>query len=176
MCLSAVTALALAAGVLGSQASAVVYTGPPDLALTARTVAAGTEGGTFHAQTLFSHAFGERWSTEQAALTGAFGTQRVRDCFAVMDFTMFDALRLSKRDGVALPAASEGAQPLSEALWEAGQTPQGRYDVGYMLEHMVTHRYHHEIMRDLDLRFGHVTNASFHVVLTKLIADGRSKQ
>ena len=156
---------------LATPARAVVYDGVPDLALAARVVAAGTDGGTFHARTLFGRAFGNAWDAERIRLVARFGEQRVRDCFFVFDYAIDDALRIVARDRVPMPAPAADGAPLGDALWRAGRTPAGRYDVGYMLEKLITHPYHHEIMLDLDRRFGHATDASFHIVLARAIAD-----
>jgi len=166
------TTLVLTMGAL--PAGAIVYTGAPDLELTARLVAAGSDRGTFHATTLFERAFAKGWPAERAHMRAKYGDQRVRDCFALMDYTVGDTLRIVKRDNVAVPAVTTSTTPLPAALWAAGQTPSGRYDVGYMLERLVSHAYHHEIMHDLDARFGRNANASFHIVLAALVADGHS--
>ena len=170
------TALAaiLAACAVRTAARAVVYPGAPDLALTARLVAAGSPAGTFDSRALFTGAFATKWPGERARLSAKYGAQAVADCFKLLDFTVADALRIVKRDNVAVPAPGEATQPLTELLWQAGRTPNGRYDVGYMLEKLVSHPYHHEIMHDLDAHFGATTNGNFHKVLGQLIEDGHS--
>lgn len=167
----ALTALVLSFATLRSQASAVVYLGPPDLALTARVIAAGDDAGTFHSQTLFERAYAAGWPTERAKIEQRFGARALRDCFALLDYAIADSIRIVHRDNVPIPAPTEGAKPLAAELWEAGQTPAGRYDVGYMLERLITHTYHHEIMVDLDSHFTPPANASFHIVLANLIED-----
>ncbi len=170
---SRVRGIALVIGVVvcATPARAVVYAGAPDLALTVRFITTGSESDGFHARTLFARAFGVKWPKEEARLRQRYSAQRVRDCEALLDYAIADAVRVVKRDGVALPPAQAGAQPLPVALWTAGLTPSGRYDVGYMLERLITHPYHHEIMRDLDARFGPRINASFHIVLASIVED-----
>lgn len=168
-------AIAIAAAIFflesSAGASAIVYAGAPNLALTARLVAAGEDRGVFRSERLFIGAYGAAWPMERASLRARFGAQRLRDCFAVFDYAIADALRIVARDKVAVPAPVAASEPLAAELFDAGMTPAGRYDVGYMLERLVTHAYHHEIMVDLDARFNPRTNAAFHLVLTSLVQD-----
>jgi hypothetical protein len=58
-------------------------------------------------------------------------------------------------------------------LIAAGTMANGRYDVGYMLEHLVSRKIHVIIMQQLDAdpAVGTARNADFHVILTSLMGD-----
>jgi hypothetical protein len=51
--------------------------------------------------------------------------------------------------------------------------PDGKYDCGYMMEHLMTHPIHVVLMRDVNnqLGFGPRHNANFHIMLTRLVVD-----
>ncbi len=55
----------------------------------------------------------------------------------------------------------------------AGTMPNGRFDVGYMIEHLVSRPIHVAIMHDMnaDPQIGPQRNADFHVILTAVIDD-----
>jgi hypothetical protein len=53
--------------------------------------------------------------------------------------------------------------------------PTGKYDCGYMMEHLMTHALHIVLMHDIDVAPDHgpINNANFHIILTRMIADLR---
>jgi hypothetical protein len=82
--------------------------------------------------------------------------------------------------GVALPkipAYLHDGGHLSAALFHAGTMSDGRFDVGYMLEHLVSRDIHVAIMHQLDVdpNVGYRRNADFHVMLTALMMDLKSQ-
>jgi hypothetical protein len=51
--------------------------------------------------------------------------------------------------------------------------PDGRYDVGYMIERIISHPLHVTLMHDINANpaFGPKVNANFHVVLAQAVLD-----
>jgi hypothetical protein len=65
---------------------------------------------------------------------------------------------------------------MSAALLHAGTMPNGRFDVGYMLEHLMSHNLHVVLMKDINdnPRFGPRVNANLHIILTTALLDLKS--
>ncbi|GAC1523850.1 MAG: hypothetical protein NVS2B3_19410 [Vulcanimicrobiaceae bacterium] len=173
-----VVALALVAGSLVATAripaSAIVYDGAPNLALTSALVAAGGGPEHFSSAKLFKVVTGALAAPEAAKLTKQFGAADVASTFAVFDFAIDDVIRVATAKHIALPPPSPDpadAKALAVALYGAGMTDRGTWDVGYMLEHLITHPIHHVIMADIDAKFGSPTNGTFHMVLAQMMHD-----
>ncbi|GAC1551704.1 MAG: hypothetical protein NVS3B16_26450 [Vulcanimicrobiaceae bacterium] len=170
--------VALVAGLLGlsfaTRAEAIVYDGAPDLALTSAMVAAGGGPTHFSSFELFKVVTGSLSGPEAEKLTKQFGAADVKNTFAVFDFAVNDTIRIATAKHIALPPPSPAptdAKALAVALYEAGLTDKGVWDVGYMLEHLISHPIHHEIMQDMDAKFGSENNGRFHMVLAQMMDD-----
>lgn len=173
-----IAAIALMAGMLAtsvrSRADAIVYEGTPDLALAAALVQAGGGPKHFSSAKLFTVVTGGLTSAEAAKLTNQFGESDVKTTFVVFDYAIDDVIRIVTEKKIALPDAAPSptdARALAVALYQAGTTSSGRWDVGYMLEHLITHSIHHEIMVDIDKKFGAPKNEVFHIVLSQMMDD-----
>jgi hypothetical protein len=165
--------LVLAAAMVASPSPAR-YNGPPDLALTAAVVEAGGGPAAFSSRRLFSYLAGKDATNEATALTDRYGAQNVTQFFVTFDAFVNGALTQLTAKGVALPAAKTGtADELTHELYQAGVIPDGRYDVGYMLEHLISRPMHVTLMHDVNANpaFGPTENAEFHVILTTAIQD-----
>jgi hypothetical protein len=156
-------------------ANAIVYRGDPDLALAVSLVQAGSGPSGFSSHLLFSRMFGNDAPAENLALKARYGASGEADFFGVMDYTVGDLLRIVKEKHIALPhpdpIAAASPRALATRLYEIGRAPEGKYDVGYMIERLMTHPIHHVIMRDIDARYDPYVNATFHIVLTKVVFD-----
>ncbi len=164
------TALTVAAN---RPAAAIPYHGPPDLKLTVDLVTAGTGPKGFDSHVLFANMYGTRAAAEAARLQARYGPAAVAGFFPLMDFTIADVVRMAKRDGVKLPAADNPLSPvkLDRSLYLIGHAPGGHYDVGYMIERLISHKYHHELMADLNRHFSQTRVAAFHSVLGTAIVE-----
>ena len=156
-------------------ASATVYHGLPHLHLTAAVFDAGGGRDHFSAHRLVRTLAGAGYTAENAKLNRQYGVARVNDFYRVFTFAIDDA---SKRANSFLIPLPKGAKPdphdgraLSLALYGAGLTPARRFDVGYMLEVLMSHQIHHNIMGDMDKTFTPPVNGDFHVTLTTLMHD-----
>jgi hypothetical protein len=155
-------------------AGAVMYMGTPDLSLTSAMVDAGGGAKHFSSAELFAWLTGDLKDKEAAKLTAQFGAHDVAEAFQIFDFAVNDTLLIATREKIALPPANPPAsdrKAFAIALYNAGTTPSGKWDVGYFLEHLITHPIHHEIMHDMDARFGQQENATFHMILEQMMHD-----
>ena len=173
-----IVAVALVAGALlataRARADAIIYGGAPDLALTSALVAAGGGPEHFSSAKLFKVVTGSLAAPEAAKLTKQFGAADVANTFAVFDFAIDDVIRVATAKHIALPPPAPDpadAKALAVALYGAGITDRGTWDVGYMLERLITHPIHHVIMADIDAKFGSPTNGTFHMVLAQMMDD-----
>ncbi|GAC1307594.1 MAG: hypothetical protein NVS2B3_02480 [Vulcanimicrobiaceae bacterium] len=157
-----------------ARADAILFEGAPNLALTSALVAAGGGPEHFSSMKLFKTVTGSLAGPEAEKLTKQFGSADVANTFAVFDFAIDDVIRVATAKHIALPPPSPDpadAKALAVALYRAGTTEKGTWDVGYMLEHLITHPIHHVIMHDIDAKFGAANNGSFHMVLTQMMDD-----
>jgi hypothetical protein len=156
------------------------YLGQPDLPLTAAVVAAGGGAKHFSSLKLLARLAGSQDTAEVARLTQRFGQSRVTAFVATFDRAFDDALITATAAGVSLPKPprylADGGH-LSAALLRAGTMANGRFDVGYMLEHLISRKIHVAIMHELDADplVGHERNASFHIMLNSLMMDLKSQ-
>jgi hypothetical protein len=157
------------------------YLGQPDLSLTAAVVAGGGGVKHFDALTLLSVLAGPKHTAAEAArLTQRFGKARVAAFVVTFDRAIDDALVTATKAGVSLPEPPKYLKDgghLTAALLAAGTMSDGRYDVGYMLEHLVSRKIHIAIMHQLDAdpAVGPQRNADFHIMLTALMMDLKSE-
>jgi hypothetical protein len=167
----ALTILIGSAGVAG----ATIYHGFPHLHLTMAVVDAGGGAANFDSRHLIRTLDASAAPSENARLVKRFGAARVASFYSVFTFAVDDAVKTAHNMLIPLP---KSAQPdpkdgpaLAKALYQAGVTPSGRYDVGYMLEMLMSHQIHHDIMGDMDKKFSPPVNADFHVILTSAMND-----
>jgi hypothetical protein len=156
------------------------YLGQPDLPLTAAVVAAGGGAKHFSALVLLAKLTGPKEAVDVASLTQRFGKVHVAAFVSTFDRAIHDALATATKAGVSLPKPpaylADGGH-LSAALIAAGTMSNGRFDVGYMLEHLISRKIHVAIMHQLnaDPNVGHQRNANFHIMLTALMMDLKSQ-
>lgn len=157
------------------------YLGTPDLPLTVAVVEAGGGAEHFDAQKLLGVLAGANANAEVQALTQRYGQERVTAFVVTFNHAIDDALAAATQAGVKLPDAPPGlaqdGKQLSGQLVEAGTMSNGRFDIGYMLEHLVSRPIHVTIMQQLnaDPDVGPQRNADFHVILTSVIQDLRAQ-
>jgi hypothetical protein len=169
-------AIALAATIAASPtgASHGRYYGAPNLDLTVQMLNAGGGVPKFSAHTLFLYLAGPNADAEAQSLIGRFGAADVTQFFATFDeFVRLAAVQVQDQH-IALPQASPTSGPeLARQLYQAGVMPDNRFDVGYMLEHLLSRPIHVTLMNEVnaDPAFGTAKNASFHVILSAAMQD-----
>jgi hypothetical protein len=152
------------------------YRGQPDLALAVSLVTAGGGPEHFDSAKLIGVLAGPNTDAEVAKLTKQYGADNVKAFLSTFTYAINDTLKFITAHKIALPSPSPDptdGKALSAALYKAGIMPDGRFDIGYMLEHVISHDGHVAIMKDMneDPSIGPKTNAMFHVILTTAMKD-----
>ncbi|MBD5634135.1 MAG: hypothetical protein IAI49_06615 [Candidatus Eremiobacteraeota bacterium] len=164
----------LMASALGTRADAIVYQGTPNLALTASLLEAGGGAAHFSSAKLYGFLAGSLAPAETKKLVAQFGESDVKTTFAIFDYAIADVVGIVTAKHIALPPPSPSPtdpKALAVALYQAGLTSSGMWDVGYMLEHLITHPIHHVVMHDIDGKFDAKKNEDFHIVLSEIMHD-----
>jgi hypothetical protein len=164
-----VLALLLAAPASAGWKGPTMYHGTPDLVLTAEVVAAGGGPAHFDSKKLVGVMAGKNAPAALAYLTGHYGAANVDAFFRTFTYVVNDSLRYATAKGIQLPAATvPSGAVLTQQLYRAGTLPNGTYDVGYMLEHLVSHPIHMWVMWDINRQpdLGKKTDETFHIILT----------
>lgn len=156
------------------------YRGKPDLGLTLALVQAGGGAARFKSDRLFSVLAGHHAGSEAAKLRKLYGKARMDAFMQTFTYSVHDLLGLFAANHIALPAhpsvTPSNGRALSIALYHAGIMPTGKYDCGYLMEHLMTHPLHIVLMHDINVARGHgpAHNANFHIILTRVVADLRN--
>ncbi len=144
----------------------------PNLPLLSAMIAAGGGARHFHGATLTAALTGSHQAAAVAQLDAEFGAPRMARYFSTLDSFVDDALGAAQAQHIVLPppnpALVHDPYELSASLRAAGVMSDGRFDVGYFIEHLVSRPVHVAVMRqvDADRKIGPVPNADMHVILT----------
>lgn len=155
------------------------YRGAPDLGLTTAIVQAGGGAAGFDSGKLFQRLAGNKAPAEAAKLQKLYGKAKMAAFMQTFTFSVHDLARLFDLNHIALPAtpriAPTDGRAITLAIYRDGIMPTGKYDCGYMMEHLMTHPIHIVLMHDINVARGHgpAHNANFHLILTRMIADLR---
>jgi hypothetical protein len=153
------------------------YHGSPDLALVVALVEAGGGPHRFDSRRLLSALTGGRPKAEVMRLKRHYGKARVDAFMQTLTFSMTDLLQLFALNHLALPqtprVSPKDGRALVWAVYHDGIMLNGKYDCGYMMEHLMTHPIHVALMHDVEVQrgFGPRHNANFHELLTRVIVD-----
>ena len=166
-------ALALVASVAAPASAGwkgqTTYKGTPDLVVTAEMVTAGGGPAHFDSKTLVGVMAGKNAPAALAYLTKTYGAADVDAFFRTFTYAVNDSLRYATEKGIALPHATvPTGTVLTQHLFAAGTMSNGQYDVGYMLEKLVSHPIHMWVMWDINKQpdLGKKTDETFHIILT----------
>src|SRR5271165_1053831 len=176
-------ALAAALGILAASPAfasdsarfgGTVYNDAPKLENTLSLVMAGGGPTKFSTVTLFGVLAGDKAKAEEAALTKQYGAERFGQFVKTFDFVIDDSLRIVTEKKVKLPAKPEpdpsNGKALAAALYNDG-LDNGTYNVEFMLDRLVTHPIHVQVMKDIDAKYGATADADYHVILLKVMQD-----
>ncbi len=153
------------------------YRGQPDLGLVVALVDAGGGPHHFDGKKLLAVLAGGNPKPETARLEKQFGKERTTAFVHTLTFAMPDLLTLFRDNHIALPShpsvSPHDGRALALAVYHAGIMPTGKYDCGYMMEHLMTHPIHVVLMHDINNvhGFGPKRNAGFHTILTRVVVD-----
>ncbi|MEA2689148.1 MAG: hypothetical protein QOD51_1755 [Candidatus Eremiobacteraeota bacterium] len=151
-----------------------VYAGAPDLPLTVSMIVAGGGPAHFKSTTLVGTLAGAKTKAEVAKLTKQFGAKKLTSFLTVFDFVVADSLEIVTEKNVPLPKQPKpnptDGKALAAALYTAG-VDDGRYNVETMLDKLVSHPIHVQVMDDIDKKYGRDADANYHIVLTQAMLD-----
>lgn len=154
--------------------SAGVYSGAPDLPLTLSMIVAGGGPAHFTSTALVGTLAGSSTKAEVAKLTKQFGAKKLQSFLTVFDFVVADSLKIVTAKKVPLPKEPlpdpKDGKALAAALYSAG-VEDGRYNVEIMLDKLVSHPIHVQVMDDIDAKYGRNADANYHVILTQAMLD-----
>jgi hypothetical protein len=177
LALSLVLAGAGAAGAQGTMSSGMdryggpSYTGAPDLAAAISLVQAGGGAGSFSTAKALTAMVGTDLTTKEVAkLTKQYGKSDVDSFVTVFSFAVNDAAKLAIAAGVKFPEPSLSGKKLAGQLVADGTTG-GTFWTGYMLDHLVTHKIHNQVMDDIDAKYGATADANYHKISNQAMYD-----
>jgi len=151
------------------------YVGNPDLPLTLSMVVAGGGPSAFSTPKLVGVLAGDKAAAEVAKLTKQYGTDDVKSFLVVFDFVVDDALKQVTEKKIALPStpvpSPADGKALSAALYKAGISADGTFDVEYMLDKLVSHGIHVQVMNDIDAKYGRKADSNYHIILNQAMVD-----
>jgi len=150
------------------------YMGHPSLPVTLSLVVAGGGPGKFETTKLLALLAGDKTSAEVAKLTKEYGKTNVVSFLTVFNYVVDDALKIATEKHVALPPVPnpnpENGKALAAALYNLGVV-DGGFDVEYMLDGLVSHPIHVQVMNDIDVKYGRHADANYHQVLQTAMTD-----
>jgi len=156
------------------------YRGKPDLGLTLALVQAGGGPQHFDSGRLFKTLAGPHAKAEQAKLERLYGKARMAAFMQTFTYAVNDLQNLFSINHIRMPdrpsVSPSNGRAMTVAIYHSGIMPTGKYDCGYMMEHLMTHPVHVVLMHDINVARGHgpVHNANFHIILTRMVADLRN--
>ncbi|GAC1302978.1 MAG: hypothetical protein NVSMB21_01540 [Vulcanimicrobiaceae bacterium] len=152
-----------------------VYKNNPKLTNTLALVEAGGGPSNFSTVTLFGVLAGPVAAAEQKKLVAQFGKAGFAQYVKTFDFVVADSLKIVTAAKVKLPAAPSpdptNGKALAAALYTDGLDPASGFNVEYMLDHLVTHPVHAQVMKDIDAKYGAKADADYHVVTLQIFKD-----
>jgi hypothetical protein len=141
-----------------------LYSGAPDLQVASSLVAAGGAPGAFSIVAALSAMAGPTVATaEVSKLTQQYGKRRVKSYVIVQNFAVDDAVRLATAAGVVFPTPTLTGAVLAKQVVTLGLL-DGTYYEGYMLDHVVSNKIHAVVMSDIDVKYGTVADANYHLI------------
>lgn len=153
------------------------YRGRPDLGLTLAMVEAGGGVQHFDSMRLLQVLGGSKAPSEAAKLEHEYGKAKMAAFQQTFKFAVRDTATVLALNHMALPdrpsVSPHDGRSMTTDIYRDGVMPTGKFDCGYMMEHLVTHTVHIIVMHDInDARYqGPSHNANFHIILTRIIAD-----
>ncbi|EQD32216.1 conserved hypothetical protein, secreted [mine drainage metagenome] len=151
-----------------------VYDGKPNLEVTAALVDAGGGVEHFSFQQALVSMLGEKTvHAEVGKLTKQYGSKKVNDWIAAMDFYVTDGLKHATAMGINLPTAPadlKGAT-LAKRLVSEGTDPHGVFWAGWLFDHLLSHDIHDMVMADLQAVHGLSYDENGHRITNQAMYD-----
>ncbi len=154
------------------------YCNNPKLTNTLALVMAGGGPSHFSTVTLFGVLAGDKAAAEKAKLIKQFGEENFTQYVKTFDFVIADSLKIAAEKKIALPSAPapdpKDGKALAAALYMDGVDPKNGFSVEYMLDHLVSHPIHVQVMKDIDTKYGLKADGDYHVVTLQIFKDLKS--
>lgn len=134
-------------------------------------------GSTSASARLFRILGGPKARSEAEKLQHEYGKAKMTAFEQTFTFAMRDTVTVFALNHIALPShpkiSPSDGRGMAIDIYRAGVMPTGKYDCGYMMEHMMTHSVHIIVMHDINDAHGEGPshNANFHIILTRLIGN-----
>ncbi len=159
----------------GARFGGTVYTKSPKLTNTLALVVAGGGPKNFSTVTLFGVLADGKAAAEKAKLIKEFGAAGFAQYIKTFNFVIDDSLKIVTAAKVKLPAAPspnpKDGKALAAALYADGIDPKAGFNVEYMLDHLVTHPVHVQVMKDIDAKYGVAADTAYHAVTLVIFKD-----
>lgn len=148
------------------------YGGAPALNVTASLIAAGGGVEKFSIAKALTSMVGEKLvKAEVGKLTTQYGADKVKTWITVFDFAVQDAARVATAAGVKLPKADLKGKKLAETLVMAGLDKDGTFYTEYLLDKAVTNGIHHQVMDNIDKKYGTEADGIYHQITNQAMYD-----
>jgi hypothetical protein len=145
-------------------ADGIPYTGAPDLLAASSLVAAGGTAEHFSIVAALRSLAGTKIAdAEVLKLTRQYGPEKVASFVKVQNFAVDEAVRDATAAGVKFPAPTLSGTTLAVRITKHG-LENGTYFEGAMLDKLVTHKIHEEVMASIDAKYGAKADANYHRV------------
>ena len=159
----------------GARFGGSVYTNNPKLTNTLSLIVAGGGPAKFSTVTLFGVLADGKAAAEKAKLIKQFGAPAFAQYVKTFDFVIADSLKIVTAAKVKLPAKPSpdptDGKALAAALYTDGVDPKVGFNVEYMLDHLVTHPVHVQVMKDIDAKYGVGADTAYHAVTLVIFKD-----
>ena len=107
---------------------------------------------------------------EVAKLTKQYGAANVAEFVTVQNFAVDDAVTVATAAGVKFPKPTlTGAAPAKRVTMLG--LVRGTYYEGTMLDHLVSHAIHEQVMIDIDKKYGASADANDHLIADQAHSD-----
>ena len=158
----------------GARFGGTVYKNNPKLTNTVAMIVAGGGPGKFSTGKLFGVLAGPVAKPEAAKLTKQFGAAGFAQYVKTFDFVVADSVKIVTAAKIKLPAPApdpKNGKALAAALYTDGIDPKAGFNVEYMLDHLVTHPVHVQVMKDIDAKYGVAADTAYHAVTLVIFKD-----
>jgi hypothetical protein len=150
-----------------------VYLGSPTASVTAELYHVGGEAGGFSSIRALNAMAGEPAVTaEFAKLRGQYGGAAIDAFVKTFDYAINDGWTRAGQKNVTFGApATLPGNTLAVALITAGSADDGTFWTDLMLDKLLTHGVHVQVMEDVDSRYGADADAQTHRIANQLFFD-----
>lgn len=114
---------------------------------------------------------------ELTSLTARYGRARIVRFYNTFDAFVHAGVTVVTKKHIALPPPPPGlahdSRLLAASLYHAGIMPDRRFDIGFLIEHLLSRPVHKTLMDQANASpaIGPAANADFHLIFTRAMTD-----